>query len=193
MEVEPAGLFPQLRTPRSIAWVRGWPSGVVQCCPGWITTWARVAGSSAKTYGSGPRMTATLPAPSRTGASPSGITQACPLTTDTSDRGARSSIRTDHGGSMITRSANAPRARGPSRRPPKTSTATKCRRTRMNLRLLTMASLIDRELTDPYDSHEDTDNLGARRDRQDRPTGGAATNRPRPSRAGRLTIWPAAL
>jgi uncharacterized membrane protein len=33
MDVAPVGLFPQLRTPRSIAWARSWPSGVVQVNP----------------------------------------------------------------------------------------------------------------------------------------------------------------
>src|ERR1700736_237676 len=56
-----------------------------------------------------------------------------------------------------------------------------------------MASLIGHGLTDPYDSHEDTDNPGTRRDRQDRPAGGAALDRPWPSGAGGLTVGPAAL
>ena len=72
---------PGLRTPRIVMPVSSSPSGVVQRWPGWMITCGGVAGSSATTYGSGPRRIATSPRPSRTGSPASGTIDAAPRTT----------------------------------------------------------------------------------------------------------------
>ena len=90
MTVEPSGLLPHVRTPRSFIRVSVLPSGVVQRWPGWMTTWGAVAGLSAMVYGSGPRMIATSPGLSASASPSSGSSHASPRTIATSVSGASS-------------------------------------------------------------------------------------------------------
>lgn len=106
----PSARSPQVLIPRSITSHNSSPVGVVLCSPGWITACGAVAGSSAIVYGSGPRMIATSPGRSGTGAPRSGTTHAVP-------RSMVTRVRAHDPGSVPTRAGRTPTASGTHRAP----------------------------------------------------------------------------